>query len=734
MNPFTYLLHLIRWFRSHPVAVAIILACLLVEMAFSAFVPMAFQHLIDKAITPRDGTVLAHVLLALAAGTGFAMLAGLLGEFIYARVSNDVLGAMRQRLFDHLQSLSPAFFQKYTTGDLAARYSTDLTAVEQTLTTWIPWGWKPLFDLLAYNAVMFTIDWRLALLAQVIWPLALLGPRYLVPRAGAAADERKLRDAELLSAVDEATAGRHVVRAFGLERTMGELFRDKVRALTLTARRSAFINSALERSSGIGVLIAQIAMLGTGAAMAFVGEITIGELAAFYSVFTSLAYSLLYLAQYSTSLINSAAGLARIEQVLAERTAVPDAPDAAELPPISRTIALRDCVFEPEPGRRILDGVSLTIAYGESVAFVGPSGSGKSTVLNAIQRAFDVDAGAVEIDGHDLRTVTKASFVRQSAVVFQDSFLYNTTIRENLRLGRLDATDAEIEAACRDAEIHDLIAAMPAGYDTPVGERGSRLSGGQRQRLAIARALLRNPRILFLDEATSALDPGTEQALNATLERLARGRTVLSVTHRLASTVACHRIFVMDRGRLVEAGRHDELLARQGLYASLWRKQEGIQTNADGTHADITTERLRQIPVLAPLDEAMLHELATDRFVTESLPAGRDVVLEGDPGDRFYVIARGRVEVRKRQPDGSVRSVKVLEDGDNFGELALLRDTPRSATIRTLVPCVFLTLKRRHFQHLLDRAPGVRAALLAQEAERTATPFGPGTLAPFGSD
>jgi ATP-binding cassette subfamily B protein len=722
MRPVTYVVRLLRWFQGHPFPVAFIVICLLIDMAFNAFVPMAFSHLIDQGITPRNSTVLIHTLLALGLATLFAMGAGMASDYSYARLSAEVLAKMRQRLFDHLQGLSPSFYQKYSGGEITARYSTDLAAVEQTLGTWLPWGWKPLLDVIGYNVVMFTIDWRLALFAQLLWPMTLFGPRFFAPRASAAAELRKHREAEVLSAVDEATAGRNVVRAFGLEATMSQRFAATLRSLAATAVRGAFFTSALERSASVGIYTLQIAVLGIGGSMAFERAITVGQLVAFYTVFISLSSSLYWIAQYSSSLINSAAGLVRIEEILDQRSAVPDAADARELPPFHEAIQLHDYVFTPESGRRILDGISLTIQQGESVAFVGPSGSGKSTLLNAVMRSFDPESGRIEIDGHDLRTITKASFIRQSAVVFQESFLYHTTVRENIRLGRLDATDAELEAACRDAEIHEIIQAMPHGYDSPVGERGSLLSGGQKQRLAIARALLRNPRILFLDEATSSLDPGTEIAVNETLARVSRGRTVLAVTHRLASVVRFDRVFVMNQGRLAESGTHAELLANNGLYAALWRKQEGIHTSDDGMRAEITVERLKQFPILAALDEWMLHELATAQFVTENVPAGRDVVVESAPGDKFYVIARGRVDVLKRGPDGAEQSVNVLVAGDYFGELALLRDTPRSATVRALGPCIFLTLQRHHFQNLLKHSPEIRATLLAQTSAHPATP------------
>ena len=713
-----YIARLLRWFRGHRWAVAAITLCLTLEMAFNAFVPLAFRHLIDHAITPRDAGVLAHVLIALALATLVTTAAGLAGDYVYARLSADVLLRIRQRLFEHLQALSPAFFQRTSAGEITARYSTDLAGVEQTLASWIPWGWKPALDVIGYNAVMFTIDWRLALLAQLVWPMTLLGPRIFAPRASAAAEARKDHEAAVLTAVGEATAGQAVVRAFGLEATMAERFRAKLGQLARTTVRGAFYGAALERSAGTGILFLQIVVLGVGGWMAFAGLITVGSLAAFYSVYLALSYALYYLAQYSTSLIHSAAGLKRIEQILDERPAVVDLPGAAALPPLQSAITVRDVVFEPVPGKRILDGVSLTIRRGQSVALVGPSGSGKTTLLTALMRGFDPDRGTIELDGRDVRTVTRASLVAQGAVVFQDSFLYNLSVRENVRLGRPDASDAAVEAACRDAEIHDVIRALPQGYDTLVGERGALLSGGQRQRVAIARALLRDPAILFLDEATSALDPGTEAAVNATLRRLAGGRTVIAVTHRLQGVTGCDRIFVLNHGRLVEEGTHAALLARGGLYAALWRKQDGLQPSDDGTRVDVTPARLRDIPLLSGLTDDVLHELATAWLVTESVAAGVRVVEQGAAGHTFYLIARGRVEVLLRDDAGAERRLALLEEGDNFGELALLQDSPRTASVRTLTPCLFLTLRRQHFHALLAKSPQALAAILRQQAER----------------
>ncbi|MEY2879991.1 MAG: hypothetical protein RLZZ15_2371, partial [Verrucomicrobiota bacterium] len=216
MSPLTYVLRLLRWFKDRPGRAAILVACLVIEMGFNAWVPMAFSHLIDHAITPKNTAVLVNVLLALGGAVVLTTAAGLIGDFVYARLSSGVVARMRQQLFDHLQTLSPSFFQKFSAGDVTARYSTDLIAVESTLSTWIAWGWRPLLDLIGYNFVMFTVDWRLALFAQLLWPMTLLGPKIFAPRATEAAEQRKGRESDVLTAVDEATAGRNVVRAFGL--------------------------------------------------------------------------------------------------------------------------------------------------------------------------------------------------------------------------------------------------------------------------------------------------------------------------------------------------------------------------------------------------------------------------------------------------------------------------------------------------------------------------------------
>ena len=714
-----FLKRMISWFRPYPGRSALIILGLLTEMAWNSVLPKSIEHLIDHAIVPRNYPALVQVVVFLSVGVLIVCGMGLMRDYLYAGVSNRITNDLRLKLFDHLQALSLSFHSKRSVGDIAARVSSDLDSIKQALHSCLAWGVLPTMDVIVMNILLFTIDWRLALVAQLVWPLALLGPRILAPRATQASYRYKQEESHVLATVQESATGRPVIKAFGLEGRVQETFLNRLGKLGTTGLRMAFLGSLLERSSGMGIMVLQVAVLAFGGTLAWQGSITVGSLVAFNALFTAMSYALFYLAQYVPTLSHSSAGLLRLDEILDEKPAVAEAKDPVPLPPLTREIRVEDVVFAHEPDKIILDRVSLAIRHGESVAFVGPSGSGKSTLLNLLLRFYDPVAGRVTYDEVDLRFARRDDFVGQVGVVFQESFLFNVSLRENIRLGRLGASDAEVEAAARSAEIHDYIVTQPQGYDTPAGERGGSLSGGQRQRIAIARALLRDPRVLFLDEATSALDPATEASINRTIERVGRRRTVVSVTHRLSSVVGLDRVFVLDRGRLVESGPHAELVARGGAYATLWNKQSGLHVSEDGFSAGISAARLKQFPIFAGLDDTLLEQLARERLVPESIPAGRALVVEGDPGDKFFIVARGSVAVTKKFPAGE-RRLAVLQDGDYFGELALLHNTPRTATVTALAPTTALALSRVHFLALLASAPGLREKIEAEAAARLA--------------
>ena len=496
-----------------------------------------------------------------------------------------------------------------------------------------------------------------------------------------------------------------------------ERFRGQSLETAAATERFGFLSYIAERLPNVAILITEIVVVGAGILLVFYGYRPLGTIIAFHAVLLNITASVGGLASVMPIVLHSLGGLRRIDEVLAEQPTVADAPDAVALAPLATSLTLRDVTFGYTDAGHDLDRVTIEIRKGQFVALVGPSGSGKSTTLNLLLRFYDPASGAVTVDGVDVRRATQESLRRQMGVVFQENVLFNISIRENLRLADVGASDAQIEAAARAAEIHDFIATLPDGYATIAGDRGGRFSGGQRQRLALARALVRNPPILLLDEATSALDPSAEAAINETLRRVAQGRTVVSVTHRLSTITHADNIFLLERGRVLEHGGHEELLQRGGLYARLWHKQSGLTLNAAGDDADVALDWLKRVPILSQLTDEMLSRFR-DECVTERYPAHRRVIGQGDPGDRFYIIVRGKVDIVVEDPPGSERTTAALSDGDYFGEVALLIDIPRTASVWTRTPCIFLTVERTSFVALLERVPRLHQSLIQTYLDR----------------
>lgn len=693
-----------------PARTVLMLLALGLDSSFTVAIPMSFRFLVDHALKGHDDGALTLVLSLLAGGAIIASAAGIARDYLWARYSVTVLNGIRSQMFDQLTKLSVDFFAKVKISDIMTLFSSDLGSIDNALSGAAAWALIPLLDAITSMVFLFLMDWRLALVASLTFPISLLGPRLVIEPAARASHRRKADEAALMGVVHESVVAHAVVRAFSLQLVVRDNFDRTLANLERSSVRMGLFGSLLERSSGIGTLVLQVLVLGVGARMAFAQQISIGTLAAFLTLFLTLSLSVGYLSQYFPRLLQATTGMGRIEDFQGHRPSVDDERQAGVLPQPQCELCFEDVSFDYVPGHRILDQLSFRVPIGASVAFVGPSGSGKSTVLSLMMRFHDPQEGRILIDETDIRGVRQSSLRGGIGVVFQETILFDTTVRENIRMGRVEASDGEVEAAARDAEIHDAITALPLGYDTPVGERGSLLSGGQRQRVGLARALLRDPEILLLDEATSALDAATEAAIGRTLASVSRGRTVINVTHRLPSIVDADLIFLMQQGRLVEEGQHEDLLQRRGAYAELWRQQSGFQMSADGETAEVNAERLSLIPLLAHLEPKLLLEIA-NRFISESITENRVVMAEGDPGRRFYLIVRGRVQVSRRDGEGHDRPVAILQSGDHFGEIALLSNTPRNATIRTITQCLFLTLERQTFLALIDRVHGLREAV-----------------------
>jgi ATP-binding cassette subfamily B protein len=698
---------------------ALLFAGLAIEIAFWTVYPLAVQALIDNAATDRDYAALTRT-LGLLVGFFLAYAAVLVVQgTLAARIATRLVNDLRFKLLDHLQQLPSEFYQGAQTGDLITRFSTDATTVETAVTGAFPRMVYHAVRVAVMLVVLFYLSWQLALVALAVMPVAAIGPRAISPRSVEATYRRREREGGLAAFVQEVIAGHHVIRAFGLRDEMQTRFRTQLTAFGVVSQRASVLARLVRNSTAIGTTLGQIAVIGVGGLLVFGGSMTAGALVGFIGVLLTIGASIEQLSEVLIDWLPLGGAVRRLNDVLGVTPSIDELPDAVEAPRLSRAIELRGVTFGYDPAAPILRDVDLVIPAGEHVALVGPSGSGKSTILGLVQRLHDPQAGAVLLDGRDLRRVTLESLRRQVGVVFQDTFLFSGSIRDNIRLGRPGAGDEEIAAAARAAQIHDVIVGMPAGYDTDVGERGGRLSGGQRQRVALARAIIRDPAVLVLDEATSALDPATEAAFNEVLHDLAGQRTLLSVTHRLAGIVGVDRIVVLRDGRVVEQGRHDELLALDGEYRRLWEQQQGFTVSGDGQRAEVDAARLRAIPLLHDIDDANRAQLA-GLFVSESFDAGQTIIREGEVGDRFYVLVRGTVDAVVATPDGGERLLRSMDDGSFFGEIALLTDVPRTATVRAKTPALLLSLAREHFQRLLSTSPAVRAAVERAAQQRTA--------------
>ena len=563
----------------------------LVETLFNVIMPLSLKFLIDDALGEEDFEALIKILSVLAAAGIVTSIVAVWYERWDALLAASLISDVRARLFEHVQNLPAAFFARTKRGEILSRFSVDLSAFEGSIKGFANGAALPFFELIAGIILMLFLNWQLAAISLLVFPITLIGPRILTPKAVQANYEQKLNESALLGMVQENIATQAVIKAFMLHRKTFGWFKMRNDDARRKIASAAFLSTMVERTVTISVLLLHLVVLAIGAYLATKGQITIGTFVTFESAFWEVSYNIAHIMHFIPVSIQSAAAVRHIQELLDEQSRGADRPGAPDLPRISHDITFDHVTFHYEGSQQpVLDNLSLKLDVGKTIAVVGPSGSGKSTLLNLILRLYLPDAGRVTIDGVDIRKVTRESLRRSTAVVFQENMLFNMSIRENIRLGKEGATDAEVEEAARRAEIHRYIVSLPQKYDTQVGERGDTLSGGQRQRIAIARAVLRNPSVLLLDEATSALDQTTEAAINKTLLKLAKGRTMIWSTHRLTSVVDMDEIIVISGGRVIERGSHRKLLAANGAYRKLWddqsRKPHGAADQADDNDDD----------------------------------------------------------------------------------------------------------------------------------------------------
>ena len=519
-------------------------------------------------------------------GAFFAVMALLAAAYVVKAALNYVIvvfghrmgvlveADMRRDIFEHMQKLSFSFYDRHRTGVLMSHITSDLFEVTELAHH----GPENLLicslTFVGSMLVMLAVNWKLALALALVITLSLwftLAQRAAMRRANV---EVKRKTADIYAAIESSISGIRTAKAFANEDRESEKF-DRANALFRSAkteyyRAMACFQSGMEFTGGI----AQVVAIAVGGLLIMRGEMSYVDLITFSLYISVFISPIRRLTQFSEIYMQGMAGFGRFLEIMNTEPAVTDAPDAKELKNVRGEVEYRDVCFSYGNGVEVLKNVSFRVPPGGSLALVGPSGGGKTTLCSLLPRFYDVTAGAVLVDEQDVRTLTQESLRRAVGVIQQDVFLFAGTVRENIRYGRPDATDKEVVEAAVRAEIHEEILLMPDGYDSFIGERGVMLSGGQKQRIAIARVFLKNPKILVLDEATSALDTVTEQRIQASFDELSRGRTTITIAHRLSTVRNADCIAVVEDEHIVEMGSHDELLAKNGVYAALCRAQQ----------------------------------------------------------------------------------------------------------------------------------------------------------------
>ncbi len=564
---------LLGYTRPYQAQIVIVAALVLVTTAASLGGPILLGRAIDQYVIPGDlvglrRQVIMMLLLYLAGGSA-SVIYGILMVSVGQRLIADVRG----QLFDHLQWLSMKYHDQHKIGDIMSRVTSDTEAINRVLSNGLIEFTSNILLLGGIMIAMFLLNWQLAIGTLILLPLMLVITSQITKRSRLAYRQVQHNLGTLNAVMEENITGVRVMKAFARASETQAQFRVANAANRKSGISADIITAALGPmfTTMSIITIAVTALLGGW--LSLQGLVTVGIIATFVVYIMNFFRPMRGIAMLYNSLQSALAGAERIFEVLDANVTVADVPDAPPLENINGAVTFDDVSFSYVAGKPVLKNINLSAEPGQMIALVGPTGAGKTTIINLLSRFYDVDSGTIRIDGKDIRTVQQASIREQLGIVLQDTFLFSGTVAENIRYGRLSANDEEVMAAARLANADWFIRRLPKGYETQVSERGNNFSQGQRQLLAIARALLADPRILILDEATSSVDTRTEVQIQEALLRLMDGRTAFVIAHRLSTIQQADQLLVIDDGRLVEQGTHDSLLAQKGFYYNLFMRQ-----------------------------------------------------------------------------------------------------------------------------------------------------------------
>ncbi len=561
------LLHLTRRYKTRT---ALSVVALLLATATALAPPFLSKYAIDDGIKNQNLAALWWIV-------GAFLLAGLLNwgltyaqTYLTGWVGERILADLRNRLFDHLQRLSLGFFERNRAGVIISRLTNDVEAIDQLVTDGVTSLVQNTLTLLGTAILLFVLDWRLALATLAVIPFMSIATAIFRKRSTRAYLAVRERLGLVTATLAEDIAGMRVVHAFTRERASMGNFRKVTERYRDANMQTVVLNGLYFPFVDLLSSVALAVVLGYGGYLYFEGSVTLGTLFAFMLYVQNFFDPVQQLSQLYGTFLSATAALDKIVDVLDQEPEVTDRPEASELPRVEGNVAFEEVRFGYGDGPEVLHGLALDVPAGTTVALVGHTGAGKSTIAKLLARFYDPREGRITIDGHDLRDVTQASLRHQLGIVPQEGFLFAGTVRENIAFGRPDARPEDVVRAAQTIGAHDFIFRLEDGYETQLQERGTRLSLGQRQLVALARALLADPRILILDEATSSVDIGTERKIERALRTLLAGRTAFVIAHRLSTIRDADLIVVLEHGRVVEQGTHDELMRARGLYTSLY--------------------------------------------------------------------------------------------------------------------------------------------------------------------
>lgn len=568
-SSYSYFLRILHYAKPYRYRLGFALLASVLATLVWLSVPLGLRELLDAVFDESDRGLLNTVTLVLMGLFIMQAVLGFWGGYMMDWVGERMVTDLRKKLYGHLQQMSLRFYSNRRLGELTSRLTNDVAAVRDAVTGTLSEGLTQSINLFGSVALMLWLNWRLSLIIFVTVPVIAFAVKYFGGLIRKLSRQVQDRLADTTAIAEEALSAIQSVKSFAREPFETERYNHEAEELFGTARKKVLYSNLFWSSVAMLFMSTLIIIFWYGGTEVLAGRLSAGDLVAFIFFAFNIGRSLSGMARIYTIFSSAVGASERIFGLMDESPEVRDQPEAIKLDTVKGEVEFENVTFSYGDGSDVLKGISFRASPGDIIALVGPSGAGKTTLLNLIPRFYDLKSGAIRIDGIDISSVQQRSLRKQLAIVPQQIELFSTSIRENIRYGRLNASEQEIREAAIAAQAHEFITAHPDGYSAKVGEKGIKLSGGQRQRIAIARAILKAPQILLLDEATSALDSESEAALQLALDNLMENRTTFVIAHRLSTIRNATRILVMDDGHVVESGTHDELILGEGLYKKL---------------------------------------------------------------------------------------------------------------------------------------------------------------------